>query len=111
MRAWVDLPDNAADIAKSGLHTPDSLYEGHVKRYDLYLAHTRRLLSAWWRMVYAYFLTAHSSRAEYWALERPYLVARTLWFDQQILNALARPQAPKQVVLLGAGMDSRAQRL
>ncbi|KAL4447525.1 hypothetical protein ABPG75_004744 [Micractinium tetrahymenae] len=36
---------------------------------------------------------------------------RVWWFDRQLLAALASPAAPRQVVLLGAGMDSRPWRM
>lgn len=38
------------------------------------------------------------------------VAARVWWFDDRSLRALRRPGAPKQVVVLGAGMDTRPWR-
>lgn len=47
----------------------------------------------------------------YWSKDRPYLLIRTKFFDDGVTEALAASPTIKQVVILGAGMDSRAQRL
>ncbi|WP_238011739.1 SAM-dependent methyltransferase [Dactylosporangium sp. AC04546] len=41
----------------------------------------------------------------------PFLPIRTRWFDDTVVAAIAAPGGPRQVVGIGAGLDSRAFRL
>jgi methyltransferase (TIGR00027 family) len=53
--------------------------------------------------------TPDKPRSELWAFLTSYILARTLFIDEQVESAIA--DGARQVVLLAAGLDSRAARL